>query len=184
MTKLKSGNKLINWTPRPGVYQCVLPKGTVHITLYPNDNEAISTTLRFGEEVELREKEIRHLKRSGVLINGLLTPILYFELNDEGKEIEVEAFEDEYNPNLIGQNALYCKVQEMESIEEFQELLDSLTSDVTAARYVGACKALDTRSSFLAAAEKRYVELSDPFGGEKGKIDEIRKGMLTPKILR
>lgn len=181
---IKINKRVVNWTPREGIYQCVLPKGTVHITLYPEGNTAIPTALTFGMEVELRNKEIRILKRSGILIDGILTPLRYFEKNEKGKEIEVDAGEDPLNPNLVSEGALYTKVQEMTNAVEFKELLDRITSELTIKRYGDACNLLDTPQSYTKAVEDRLFELKSEKEENPETINEQRKKFLTPKISR
>lgn len=177
-------DKLINWTPKQGVYQCVLPAGQVHIDLYVDGRTPQAVSLSNGEEVELFAREIRTLKRSEILREGYLAPLTFFEEGEDGKVKEVEATEDPDNANVISDNHIYVKVQGFKSADDLSEHLQRITSILTANRFRQACVTLDTPQSYLTTVDNRIEELNKVSEDQMyaGPVDDKRKDFLTEKV--
>ena len=176
--------KKIKWMPKEGLYQCVIPDGVVHIDLFVDGRSATPVKLTSGDEVELYERELRILKKSEILYMGYLAPITYYVKDENGESKEIDASEDETNPNVINDDLILVKVQGFKDAEEFGKHLKKITSILTVNRFLSACGILDTPRSFITAAEERLKELNIEERNQmySGDIDPKRKEFLTPKI--
>ena len=100
------------WIPKPGIYQSVLTDGDIHIDVFIEGRAAEPVAVKPGQEIELYERELRPLRRSEILQMGLMAPLRYFEKDEEGKQVEVEAEMDCGNPNVISDDNILLKVQQ------------------------------------------------------------------------
>jgi len=187
---MKTVNRKLSWTPKPGRYQCVLPTGSVHIDLYIDGRVAEPAQLKLGEEVELHDKELRGLRKSRILTDGILAPIAYFKrdangyLKDgDGNILEEPATEDSDNPNIISDDFIYEKVQLVDNSGDLLLTIGGVTSELTLARYRRVCEELDCPLSYMGVIDdqiEKVKELMDD--SRKGEIDPRRKELLTEKI--
>jgi len=178
----KSVSENFKWAPKPGYYQCVIPNGQVHIDIYIDGRTPETATLVSGDEIELRERDIRGLRRSEILQKGYLAPLTYFEKDEEGNEVQVDATEDDSNPNVISDNFIFIKVQRMMgSAKAFKEHINKIDSFTTLQRFRTACVDLDTPQSFLNTIDDRIQHLQDAETKQLyvGPVDDRRKRFLS-----
>lgn len=184
-----NSTKFLSWFPRPGRYKSVLPNGKLHVDVYIDGREPQPVTLLPEEEVELYDKEIRAHRKSEILVYGYLAPVVYFDKDSDGNEIEVPAIEDEKNPNVISDDGLFLKLQSYTNADQFYSYLRTITSNITVYRYLYVAKLLDTPQSFVDKINQRLAEIEDEehkqiFVGDPNKVDERRKRFLEEKIKR
>ena len=194
MNQSKLGRR-VSWVPRPGLYQCVLPAGTVHIDMFPAAGEQVTpVSLKFGDDIELHEKELRLLRTSEILLDGLLAPIAYFKCKPngeyvrtaEGAIIKEDAFEDKDHPNLISDDNIFIKIQTMDNDTVFAVEIGGVTSEVTLNRYKKACEDLDTPLSYIKAIDEQLARIAKLEEEKRfdGEPEGARKSLLTERIKR
>ena len=176
--------KRLRWNPKEGLYQTVLPNGVVHIDMFVDGRTPTPVTLSAGDEVELYERELRILKKSEILYMGYLAPIFYYEKDEDGNKIEIEATEDPDNFNVINDNLILVRVQTFKDAVELKDHLDKITSILTANRYLDACELLDTPKSYIDAITSRVQAINEEERSQmySGNVDGKRKDFLTAKI--
>ena len=176
------------WVPKPGIYQCVVPSGTIHIDVYLDGRTPEPLALSFGDEVELWERELRTLRNSRIIQDGFLAPIEYFVSKEDGSDgyETVEAEEDCGNPNVISDDNIMIKVQSFSDSKKFKDHIDTITSKLTLDRFRSACKQLDTAQSYIDAIDSQMeaVEKLEREDMYAGPIDERRQNFLKGKITR